>query len=82
MRVDVFRNIGIGSPQYKFDLWDFGGQHVYYTAHQTFLTRKAIYLLTVDMSKDLEEELFTEVNPTKWKETGSPKTGQGTTHFS
>ena len=78
MRLDVFRDIRIGSPQYRFDIWDFGGQQAYYTAHQTFLSNRAIYLLTVDMSKRLDEELSTEVEPTRWKETGSPKTRQGT----
>ena len=32
----------------------------------------------MDMSKDLDEELSTEVELPKWKETGSPKTTQGT----
>ena len=78
MRLDVFREIRTGSPQYRFDLWDFGGQHAYYTSHQTFLSNRAIYLLTMDMSKDLDEELSTEVELSKWKETGLPKTTQGT----
>ena len=78
MRLDVFRDISTGPPQYRFDLWDFGGQHAYYTSHQTFLSNRAIYLLTMDMSKQLDEELSTEVEVPKWKETGSPKTTQGT----
>ena len=78
MRLDVFRDIGIGPSQYRFDIWDFGGQQAYYTAHQTFLSHRAIYLLTVDMSKHLDEELSTEVEPPKWKETGSPKSRKGT----
>ena len=78
MRLDVFRDIRTGPLRYRFDLWDFGGQHTYYTSHQTFLSNRAIYLLTMDMSKDLDEELSTEVQLPKWKETGSPKTTQGT----
>ena len=81
MHLDVFRNIRIGSPQYTFDMWDFGGQHLYYTSHQTFLSQRAIYVVTMDMSRDLDEELPTEVEVTKWKETGLPKTGQGTRLF-
>ena len=78
MRLNVFHNVRTGSPQYRFDLWDFGGQQIYYTAHQTFFSQRAIYLLTVDMSKALDEELLTEIEPPEWKETGSPKTRQGT----
>ena len=51
MRRDVFRNIERRPPKYRFDLWDFGGQQIYYTLHQTFLNERAIYVLTVDMSK-------------------------------
>jgi hypothetical protein len=36
---------------------DFAGQVVYYACHQVYLSRGAFYLLVVDMSKDLEEEV-------------------------
>ena len=70
-------------PTYRFDLWDFGGQHVYYTMHQTFLSERAIYLLTMDMTQPLDEKLSTEIEAetaeSKWKGTGSPKTARGIT---
>ena len=33
-------------------IWDFGGQSVYYDTHPIFLTKKAIYILTCDLSYD------------------------------
>ncbi len=36
-------------------LWDFGGQSVFYTTHQTFLSRRAIYLLVTDISKLIDD---------------------------
>ena len=33
-------------------IWDFGGQSVYYDTHPIFLTKKAIYILTCDLSHD------------------------------
>ncbi|KAK3594834.1 hypothetical protein CHS0354_002885 [Potamilus streckersoni] len=31
-------------------IWDFAGQYAFYTTHQTFLTRRAIYVLVSDVS--------------------------------
>ena len=36
-------------------LWDFAGQHVFYTTHQTFLTSRAIYLLVIDLSQQVTD---------------------------
>ncbi|KAL3888894.1 hypothetical protein ACJMK2_001254, partial [Sinanodonta woodiana] len=36
-------------------LWDFAGQYVFYTTHQTFLTRRAIYLLVIDLSQQVTD---------------------------
>ena len=33
-------------------IWDFGGRSVYYNTHPIFLTKKAIYILTCDLSHD------------------------------
>ena len=33
-------------------IWDFGGQSVYYDTHPIFLTKKAIYILTCNLSHD------------------------------
>ncbi|XP_063407832.1 uncharacterized protein LOC134691311 [Mytilus trossulus] len=37
--------------------WDFGGQYVYYTTHQTFMTFRALFLVVFDGSKGLKEEI-------------------------
>ena len=77
MRSDVFKNVKRRPPKYRLDLWDFGGQQIYYTSHQTFLNERAIYVLTVDMSKSLDEVIPTEIEMPKWKESGLPKTAGG-----
>ncbi|KAL3889408.1 hypothetical protein ACJMK2_001752 [Sinanodonta woodiana] len=36
-------------------LWDFAGQYVFYTTHQTFMTSRAIYLLVIDLSQQITD---------------------------
>ncbi|XP_071150393.1 uncharacterized protein [Mytilus edulis] len=36
-------------------IWDFGGQDVFYSTHQTFLTYRAIYLIVLDGSRNLDD---------------------------
>ena len=38
----------------NFTLWDFAGQSLFYTTHVLFLSRLAIYLLTHDLSEELD----------------------------
>ena len=42
-------------PVVDVDLWDFAGQHLYYASHPVFLSRKAIYLLVWNLSKELND---------------------------
>ena len=81
MRLDVFQDVIERPPTYRFDIWDFAGQHMYYTSHQTFLSERAVYLLVVDMSIPLDKELSTEIEVAKWKEASSPKRARGTSFF-
>ena len=81
MHPDVLKYVERRPPKYRLDLWDFDGQQIYYTSHQTFLNERAIYVLTVDMSKSLDEVIPTEIEVPKWKESGSPKTSRGTWLF-
>jgi len=37
--------------------WDFGGQYVYYTTHQTFMTYRALFLVVFDGSTDLDKKV-------------------------
>ena len=37
------------------DLWDFAGQHLYYTFYPVFLSSRAVYLLVYNLNKGLNE---------------------------
>ncbi|KAL3854548.1 hypothetical protein ACJMK2_013812 [Sinanodonta woodiana] len=39
----------------KLGIWDFAGQYVFYTTHQTFLSYRALYLLVIDLSQQMTE---------------------------
>ncbi|XP_053391534.1 uncharacterized protein LOC128554301, partial [Mercenaria mercenaria] len=41
----------------NISVWDFAGQYAFYNTHQVFLTRRAIYLIVTDMSKDISDEV-------------------------
>lgn len=48
---------------YKFDeitanFWDFGGQTIYHSTHQFFLSKRSIYILVLDGRKEQEEEYW------------------------
>lgn len=36
-------------------IWDFGGQDIFYSTHQTFLTYRAIYILVINGSRTLDD---------------------------
>ncbi|EDO47069.1 predicted protein [Nematostella vectensis] len=37
------------------DVWDFAGQHLYYATHPVFFSSRAVYVLTHNLSKNLNE---------------------------
>lgn len=37
------------------NIWDFAGKEVYYTTHQVFLSRRALYVIVFNLTHDLEE---------------------------
>ncbi|CAC5393346.1 unnamed protein product [Mytilus coruscus] len=41
-------------------IWDFGGQDVFYSTHQTFLTYRAIYIIVLDGSRNLDDPCLYE----------------------
>lgn len=54
---------GIVKQEYKFDeitanFWDFGGQTIYHSTHQFFLSKRSIYILVLDGRKEQEEEYW------------------------
>ncbi|XP_045175217.2 uncharacterized protein LOC123536268 [Mercenaria mercenaria] len=38
-------------------VWDFAGQFAFYSTHQVFLSRRAIYLLVINLSKSIDDEV-------------------------
>jgi GTPase SAR1 family protein len=38
-------------------IWDFAGQDMFYSTHQVFLCKRAVYLLITDISKDINENV-------------------------
>ncbi|XP_062568103.1 cyclic GMP-binding protein C-like isoform X1 [Saccostrea cucullata] len=55
MSCDVERHIK--KREKLISVTDFGGQCSYYACHQVYLTRRAFYILVIDMSKSLEEKV-------------------------
>ena len=37
---------------FRFNIWDFGGQQIYHSIHQFFLTKRSLYLLLFESRKD------------------------------
>lgn len=37
---------------FRVSIWDFGGQEIYHSTHQFFLTRRSVYLLVADSRKE------------------------------
>lgn len=59
-------------------IWDFGGQDVFYSTHQTFLTYRAIYLIVLDGRRTLDDPCLNEHNlPGK----SGTKTARGNTTY-
>ena len=48
-------------------IWDFGGQSVFYDTHPIFLTEKAIYILTCDLSCDPHHKADTPVKKGRYR---------------
>ena len=46
------------NTDYKLNVWDFGGQEIYHSTHQFFLTKRSIYLLITESRKEDKHEDF------------------------
>jgi Leucine-rich repeat (LRR) protein/signal recognition particle receptor subunit beta len=40
------------SQDFRINMWDFGGQEIYHSTHQFFLTKRSLYVLVDDTRKD------------------------------
>ena len=38
--------------EFRVNIWDFGGQEIYHTTHQFFLTKRSLYVLVADTRKE------------------------------
>ncbi len=48
---------------FRINIWDFGGQEIYHSTHQFFLTRRSLYLLVTESRKeDRHEDFFYWLN--------------------
>ncbi len=46
------------AKDFRFNIWDFGGQEVYHATHQFFLTKRSLYLFVTEARKDLRFDDF------------------------
>ncbi len=64
MGIDVRRLVLMGvapSRPFTLNIWDFGGQEIYHSTHQFFLTQRSLYVLVDDTRKDsksVHDEVF------------------------
>jgi internalin A len=42
----------VSSPDFRINIWDFGGQEIYHSTHQFFLTKRSLYLLVWEARTD------------------------------
>src|SRR6185436_15297060 len=43
---------------FRFNIWDFGGQEIYHATHQFFLTKRSLYLFITEARKDVRYDDF------------------------
>ena len=58
---------------FQINIWDFGGQEIYHSTHQFFLTKRSIYLLVTESRKeDSHDDFFYWLNIIKLLGRNSP----------
>lgn len=77
-KFEIINNQNLG-PEYavkktvKTNLWDFGGQEIYHSTHQFFLTKRSIYIFVWEPRRDgIEEEFEYWLNIIKFSGENSP----------
>ena len=48
-------HIEINDKQLQVNIWDFGGQEIYHSTHQFFLTKRSLYILVLDTTLTEQE---------------------------
>ena len=43
---------------FRLNVWDFGGQEIYHSTHQFFITKRSIYFLVTEARKDVRHDDF------------------------
>jgi len=46
------------AKDFRFNIWDFGGQEIYHQTHQFFLTKRSLYLLVTESRKEEKHDDF------------------------
>lgn len=46
------------SKDFRVNIWDFGGQEIYHSTHQFFLTKRSVYILVTESRKEDKHEDF------------------------
>lgn len=50
--INVWKIQTKSSPDFRVNIWDFGGQEIYHSTHQFFLTKRSLYLLVWEARTD------------------------------
>jgi len=58
LRWDILQQHTDTPKDFRFNVWDFGGQEIYHTTHQFFLTKRSLYLFVSESRKDLRFDDF------------------------
>jgi internalin A len=57
--------------EFRVNIWDFGGQEIYHSTHQFFLTKRSLYMLVVDTRKG-DTDFYYWLNSIKLLSDNSP----------
>ena len=73
--IEIEKSISFSkSSEIVFDLWDFGGQEIFYPTHQFFLTDRAVYLVVFRCDNLVESRIEYWMKTIKYLTDNSPYT--------
>ena len=61
-----------GAEDIRLNVWDFGGQEIYYETHRFFLTARSLYLLVLSDREEDDQSIFHWLKAIKNRAAGSP----------